>query len=185
MFYMPGVTLFNALLYGVLDILNVTSLKKKIRCTLSQKLSVVNSFLDRDSVSTSPFACDTVWLEFQQVMCMLSQFLNSYVHLLWCVWNILFLWSCSPLSDFIIFPLLVYISEPWVEWRWETSDMPFRAEYFRVFHSAHSTVLGYTFMHCLPESSCRTPSWTFEATANVLGFPLQLDYKTLLLKTPL
>lgn len=84
----------------------------------------------------------------------------------------------------LYFSLLVYISEPWVGWLWETSNMPFRAEYFRVFHSAHCAVVGYTFMHCLPESSHRTPSWAFEAIANALGFLLQLHYKTLLLKTP-
>lgn len=60
---------------------------------------------------------DIVCFEFQQVMCMLSQSLNSYVHLLSCVWNTLFFfWSCSPLSGFIVFTFLFWNMSLSLEW---------------------------------------------------------------------
>lgn len=59
---------------------------------------------------------DIVCLEFQQVMCMLSQSLNSYVHLLSCVCNTLFFWSCSPLSSFIVFTFLFWYISLSLEW---------------------------------------------------------------------
>lgn len=87
------------------------------------------SWLGVGIVSTWPSQClGFVWLEFVQVLCMLSQSLcvNSYLHHPCCVWKTLFVWS--PLSPLALTVYLLFRIDPWALRDGFDRDILFRTE---------------------------------------------------------